>query len=171
AAGRGMERQSSSGNHRVIPGAPGTRAGSTDTTSSSLTPRHGRRSMTTAHHRRHIDTPLGLLLACCVVVLSFTACRSSAEPTESKDEGQAAPTSATTREDIAAASEPDEPDVSADTAQAAPEPEPEPEPVVAPDGTVIEPCGQPPEGMVCVPGGPFIRGYDDDPHTECNQRR
>ncbi|MEM7159673.1 MAG: formylglycine-generating enzyme family protein [Myxococcota bacterium] len=44
-----------------------------------------------------------------------------------------------------------------------PEPEPEPEPVVAPDGTVIEPCGPVPEGMACIPGGPFIRGSDDGP--------
>lgn len=44
-----------------------------------------------------------------------------------------------------------------------PEPEPEPEPLTAPDGTVIEPCGEPPPGMACIPGGPFIRGTDDGP--------
>jgi len=43
---------------------------------------------------------------------------------------------------------------------AEPEPESEPEPLVAPDGTVIEPCGEVPEGMACIPGGPFIRGSD-----------
>jgi sulfatase modifying factor 1 len=44
-----------------------------------------------------------------------------------------------------------------------PAPPPEPEKLVAPDGTVIEPCGEVPEGMACIPGGPFIRGSDDGP--------
>lgn len=44
-----------------------------------------------------------------------------------------------------------------------PKPEPEPEPLVAPDGTVILPCGEVPQGMACIPGGPFIRGSDDGP--------
>jgi formylglycine-generating enzyme required for sulfatase activity len=46
-----------------------------------------------------------------------------------------------------------------------PEPPPEPEKLVAPDGTVIEPCGEVPEGMACIPGGPFIRGSDDGPRN------
>ncbi len=49
--------------------------------------------------------------------------------------------------------------------EAKPEPPPEPEPakLVAPDGTIIEPCGEAPLGMACIPGGPFIRGSDDGP--------
>ncbi|MCA9694069.1 MAG: SUMF1/EgtB/PvdO family nonheme iron enzyme, partial [Myxococcales bacterium] len=44
-----------------------------------------------------------------------------------------------------------------------PEPEPAPPPLTAPDGTVIADCGPVPEGMACIPGGPFIRGSDDGP--------
>jgi len=32
-----------------------------------------------------------------------------------------------------------------------------------PDGRKIEPCGQAPEGMACVQGGPFVRGAADGP--------
>lgn len=49
------------------------------------------------------------------------------------------------------------------------EPEPVVEVLTAPNGTVIKPCETAPEGMVCIPGGPFIRGSDDDPHSECKQ--
>lgn len=42
----------------------------------------------------------------------------------------------------------------------------EPAPLTAPDGTVIEPCGDVPAGMACVPGGPFTRGRDDGPDNE-----
>jgi sulfatase modifying factor 1 len=44
----------------------------------------------------------------------------------------------------------------------APAPAKEPE-LVAPDGTKIVPCEEPPPGMACIPGGPFIRGSDDGP--------
>lgn len=51
--------------------------------------------------------------------------------------------------------------------EAAPEPEPEPEPeppAQLPDGTAIASCvDPPPEGMACIPGGPFIRGSDEGP--------
>lgn len=51
--------------------------------------------------------------------------------------------------------------------QPEPNPEPEPDPaVVAPDGTVIAPCEDPPPGMACIPGGPFVRGRDDGPDNE-----
>jgi len=51
---------------------------------------------------------------------------------------------------------------------AKPEPESDPSPpdVVAPDGTVIAPCEEPPAGMACIPGGPFVRGRDDGPDNE-----
>lgn len=42
-----------------------------------------------------------------------------------------------------------------------PEPEPEPEPTL-PDGTPIVPCAEPPPGMACIPGGPFLRGTNDE---------
>ena len=32
------------------------------------------------------------------------------------------------------------------------------EPLVSPDGVVMKPCGPEKEGMVCIPGGPFLRG-------------
>ncbi len=48
---------------------------------------------------------------------------------------------------------------------AAPKP-PVPAPVVAPAGTTILPCGPGPEGMACIPGGPFIRGRDDGRDNE-----
>lgn len=35
--------------------------------------------------------------------------------------------------------------------------------VVAPDGTEIVPCEEPPPNMACIEGGPFIRGSDDGP--------
>ena len=41
--------------------------------------------------------------------------------------------------------------------------------LIAPDGTEILPCGEAPEGMVCIPGGPFLRGMDNDPHVNCKQ--
>ncbi|MCX4243233.1 formylglycine-generating enzyme family protein [Paraliomyxa miuraensis] len=43
-----------------------------------------------------------------------------------------------------------------------PEPDPEPEAPKLPDGTPILPCAEPPPGMVCIPGGPFVRGTNDD---------
>ena len=39
----------------------------------------------------------------------------------------------------------------------------EPEPVVAPDGTVALPCELSLPDMVCIPGGPTIRGRDEGP--------
>lgn len=49
-----------------------------------------------------------------------------------------------------------------------PEPPPPPPPPplpVSPDGVTIEPCpSEVPAGMVCVPGGPFVRGTDA-PHV------
>jgi formylglycine-generating enzyme required for sulfatase activity len=38
-----------------------------------------------------------------------------------------------------------------------------PPPLTAPDGTVIKDCGPAPKGMVCVPGGSFLRGTDEGP--------
>lgn len=37
-----------------------------------------------------------------------------------------------------------------------------------PNGEAILPCEEPPPGMVCIPGGPFVRGADDDEHR-CDQ--
>jgi formylglycine-generating enzyme required for sulfatase activity len=42
-------------------------------------------------------------------------------------------------------------------------PEPAPEPVLAPDGTPMVACPPAPDGMACIPGGPFLRGRDDGP--------
>ena len=44
--------------------------------------------------------------------------------------------------------------------------QPEPEAPMLPDGTAILPCEEPPPGMACIPGGPFIRGRDDGPANE-----
>lgn len=38
-----------------------------------------------------------------------------------------------------------------------------------PNGTPIRECVSPIEGMACVPGGPFLRGSDNDAHVKCNQ--
>ena len=42
-------------------------------------------------------------------------------------------------------------------------------PKTLPDGTPILPCKDVPEGMQCIPGGKFLRGLNDDPHTKCKQ--
>src|SRR5690606_18231042 len=59
---------------------------------------------------------------------------------------------------------PGEPRPSAEPAAAEPAPEPPPRPTL-PDGTPIEPCGEPPPGMACIPGGPFLRGTNDEEPT------
>lgn len=46
---------------------------------------------------------------------------------------------------------------------AKPEPEPESPAVVAPDGTVALPCDVSVLDMVCIPGGPTPRGWDEGP--------
>jgi formylglycine-generating enzyme required for sulfatase activity len=43
--------------------------------------------------------------------------------------------------------------------------EPPPEPPKLPDGTPIVPCEDPPLGMACIPGGPFLRGTDAEAPT------
>jgi formylglycine-generating enzyme required for sulfatase activity len=46
---------------------------------------------------------------------------------------------------------------------------PEPPELIAPTGERIVDCEAAPQGMACVPGGPFIRGMDNDPHEHCDQ--
>lgn len=55
---------------------------------------------------------------------------------------------------------PDKPEQSPEPPQA------RPTALVAPDGTVILPCAEPPPGMACIPGGPFTRGSDDGRDNE-----
>jgi sulfatase modifying factor 1 len=92
-------------------------------------------------------------------VLSLPACRTQpapAEPTPAvADASPAKPEPAPAAGEATPPSEP--------TPAPEPTPPPEPEKLVAPDGTVIEPCGEVPEGMACIPGGPFLRGSDDGP--------
>lgn len=38
-----------------------------------------------------------------------------------------------------------------------------------PDGTPVRACVTPVEGMACIPGGPFLRGSDNDTHLKCHQ--
>lgn len=52
--------------------------------------------------------------------------------------------------------------------QAPEEPIPVEPAVVVPEGGADVACGTPPPGMVCVPGGWFVRGVDEDPHR-CDQ--
>lgn len=93
-------------------------------------------------------------------LLAIVGCRASSSTPAAEPEPEPAPVSAVAEPTTAAAVEP----AAATVAKAEPPaPEPEPEPLVAPDGTVIEPCGEVPEGMACIPGGPFIRGSDDGP--------
>lgn len=54
-------------------------------------------------------------------------------------------------------------DVAAEAAEEDGPPAPPPD-RVGPDGFVV--CPEPPEGMVCIPGGPFLRGSDGGPAEE-----
>jgi len=97
-------------------------------------------------------------LCSALVLLLPSACRAPTSSTPAQ----------TTGSDAVAAAPAEAPEVAPEpepepAPEPAPEPEPEPPPLVAPDGTVIEPCGEVPEGMACIPGGPFIRGADDGP--------
>ena len=40
---------------------------------------------------------------------------------------------------------------------------------VLPNGQPIAECLNPIDGMSCIPGGKFLRGSDNDPHSECKQ--
>ncbi|MBQ9242854.1 MAG: formylglycine-generating enzyme family protein [Proteobacteria bacterium] len=42
-------------------------------------------------------------------------------------------------------------------------------PKTLPNGTPIADCLAPIDGMACIPGGSFVRGSDNDPHTHCDQ--
>ncbi len=88
------------------------------------------------------------------------ASNTSAEPNDVASTHPSSEDAGTTR-DVGDAPSKSEIDASASTAPSAP--------LVAPDGTVIAECGAVLPGMSCVPGGPFIRGIDDDPHKKCDQ--
>jgi sulfatase modifying factor 1 len=98
------------------------------------------------------------------VVLFAVACAERPTPEPTPPETASAVASAS-GEVPPAERPPAEPTVDAPPTPAAAEPAPPeaPPPLVAPDGTQILPCGTPPEGMACIPGGPFIRGSDDGP--------
>ena len=82
----------------------------------------------------------------------LTACRGPESVSTPDPQPQAAVASVPPAEAEPAAAQP----------EAAAEPEPEPEPPKLPDGTLIVPCAEPPPGMACIPGGPFIRGTDEE---------
>ncbi len=42
-------------------------------------------------------------------------------------------------------------------------------PKTLPNGQPIRECVTPIEGMACIPGGPFLRGSNNDPHVKCDQ--
>lgn len=105
--------------------------------------------------------PLSQSLCTLSLLLLPAACRTS-EPVEPQPLAAAEPEPTEQRSPSDDASHDETPTAEApQEPEAAPEPEPEPEPLVAPDGTVIKPCGEVPPGMACIPGGPFIRGTDD----------
>ena len=119
--------------------------------------------------------PLSSLLC----LLSFVAACRTSEPVEPQAPAAAEPApkpSAATEATQADAAPPNDPLSSEPAEQQDPGPAPTPEPaLVAPDGTVIKPCGDVPPGMACIPGGPFIRGSDEgnknaQPAVECNDR-
>lgn len=96
---------------------------------------------------------LGSRFAAISLLLALLGCRTPASTTTTELEPAPAPIAVEPAPAPAIEPEP--------VPEPVPEPEPVPAPLVAPDGTVIEPCGEVPEGMACIPGGPFIRGSDD----------
>ncbi len=98
-----------------------------------------------------------------LVLVAAVGCgpRSSASPVAVTDE---APESAAVERlpAVAAAEVTDD-----DAVEASEEPVAEGPPplAVAPDGTAIQPCGEVPPKMACIPGGPFVRGTDDGPEN------
>jgi formylglycine-generating enzyme len=96
---------------------------------------------------------LSLILAAAVVSSACDGRRSSApEPPQPQIDRGASPEAVVEPAASAEAQPLSQPD-------AAPPPEPE----RLPDGTSISPCDDPPAGMACIPGGPFVRGSDDGP--------
>ncbi len=99
-----------------------------------------------------------------VVLLLVVGCRSTPTPGPSQAANPAGPGPSTVVDEPVSDSIREDAAEVAPIAVAEPEVAPEPPPLVAPDGTAIEPCvDPPPPGMACVPGGPFIRGSDDGP--------
>ena len=45
------------------------------------------------------------------------------------------------------------------------------DPLVSPDGIVMKPCGEEKEGMVCIPGGAFLRGSEEEHRCEQSENR
>jgi len=92
-------------------------------------------------------------------VALWAACHPTAGPVS---DGVDTPVDAAPEPDNAPVVASPEPEATVATVEPPPPAEPaEPPPLTAPDGTVIEPCGAVPEGMACIPGGPFTRGRDD----------
>ncbi|MBL4684905.1 MAG: SUMF1/EgtB/PvdO family nonheme iron enzyme [Nannocystaceae bacterium] len=110
---------------------------------------------------------LALLLACHPVVGASSDTVAAAAPVGA----QGSPTDSadgelTSPNDRPSDQPQDQPVAVADTQSSQPASKPEPAPLTAPDGTVIAPCADVPDGMACVPGGAFIRGRDDGPDNE-----
>ena len=100
-----------------------------------------------------------------ILLAFFVACQ---PPQEDKKEAAAEKPTAPENQEDAATAEPAKPQEPAptlteDVQSEAPAP-PEEEKLTAPDGSVMLDClDDTPEGLRCIPGGPFPRGVDEDP--------
>lgn len=122
--------------------------------------------------RRPLDLPtrtptrtraIGLaLVGLALTGLGAPGCDAATTPTESPEPTPAESPGPTT--ESAAAAEP-ESGSPGQTAEPEPESESEPARPTLADGRPIEPCGDAPDGMACIPGGPFVRGTDDGPEN------